>query len=1061
MKNRLNYFAFILTFSFFIVYSSPAKSQQFAFTRTYLFEENVRGFITCIAQDSKGYMWFTGTSLYRYDGYHVVTYKNDPANHQSISPSRLEYIYIDHNDIIWIGTVGSGLDRFDPSTGIFTHYRNNPGDSSSLSNNIVTVILEDNEGTLWIGTHGGLNRLDKKTGKFIRFKKNANDSTSLSNDQVRALYQDKKGVLWVGCGSPYNNETPEGEGGLNRMDKKTGKFVRYMHQANNPNTLLDNKVRAIYEDSHANFWVGTFGDGLHIMDREKGTFRRYLYDSLHPEKLSGPHVKEDYHGISFITEDKAGGIWIGAFLAGLNHYDPKTSKLTRYEAENDNVKALEENTVWYATSSREGVIWITTQSNVYHIDPLRKSIPHTETGGRVHAFHEDSSGVLWMASDTGLIRRDKKNNIIQYFVNNSDDPVSISSNLVLSVYEDSRGSIWAGTDKGLDLLNKQTNKFTRFRHDDAKIGSISDGGILSIVEDRHGAFWIATDGGLDLMDRQTGITRHYRHNSLDTNSLGSNAVYKIFEDKSGNLWVGTRGSGGINLLDTQTGHFKHYLRGSSIAEIFQDSYGIIWVGTQSGLYRRNSDADDFLAFIDPTSELGTANIVSIVEDNQKNLWVGSQSAIIKLNPSRDETAIYGRKYGVISNSSYDLAGYKTSRGELLFGDGTGYYHFFPPDLNINAIAPQLQITDFKIADITLKPGKTPLTKPIEQMEEIRLNYKQDIFSIDFAGIHYSSIDENRHYFMLEGYDKKWRKAGIEKTAGYFNMAPGKYVFKIKTSSSDGIWAEKMLTIIITPPWWHTWWAYAFYMILVAGAIWGIVYYRSHSLIKEKRFLEHEVKLRTAEVVQQKEEIAIQRDNLAQTLLELKSIQDQLIQREKMASLGELTSGIAHEIKNPLNFVTNFAEVTRELLKEMNDQLDKGHISDVKIIATDAKENLEKIAHHGKLADAIVQGMLQHAGKSTGTKEPTDINAFTDQYLRLCYNRLKVKDKSFYTTLQTDFDDTVEKVNIVPEEVGKVLLNIIGNSFYAVAEKKKQSGDVYEPIVSVSTKKINSFLDLQA
>ena len=616
-------------------------------------------------------------------------------------------------------------------------------------------------------------------------------------------------------------------------------------------------------------------------------------------------------------------------MAGLNYFDPKTSKLTRYKAENDNVKALGENTVWYATSSREGVIWITTQSNVYRIDPLRKSIPHTETGGRVHAFHEDASGVLWMASDTGLIRRDKKNNIIQYFVNNSNDPGSISSNLVLSVYEDRKGRLWAGTDKGLDLFNKQTNKFTRFQHDDKNINSISNGGILSMVEDRHGAFWIATDGGLDLMDRQTGLFRHYKHNSSDTNSLSSNAVYKILEDKSGNLWVGTWSGGGINLLETKTGHFKHYLRGSNIVEIFQDSDGTIWVGTQSGLYRRNNDTDDFSAFIDPTSELGTANIVGIVEDDQKNLWIGSQSAIIKLNLRRNETAIYGRKYGVIPNSSYDLTGYKTSDGELLFGDGTGYYEFFPRDLTINTIPPQLQITDFKIADISLKPGQAPLTRPIEQMEEIKLNYKQDIFSIDFAGIHYSSIDENRHYFMLEGYDKKWRKAGLEKTAGYFNVPPGKYVFKIKTSSSDGIWAEKMLTIIITPPWWFTWWAYALYAILAAAVIWGISYYRSRSLMKEKKLLEHEVKLRTTEVVQQKEEIAVQRDNLSHTLRELKSTQDQLVQREKMASLGELTAGIAHEIKNPLNFVNNFAEVTGELLKEMNDQLDKGHTSGCK------------------------------------------------------------------------------------------------------------------------------------
>ncbi len=490
-------------------------------------------------------------------------------------------------------------------------------------------------------------------------------------------------------------------------------------------------------------------------------------------------------------------------------------------------------------------------------------------------------------------------------------------------------------------------------------------------------------------------------------------------------------------------------------DIFQDSNGTIWVGTQFGLYKRNNATGEFSAFTDATSELGTANIVGITEDAQKNLWIGSQSSIIKLNLRRNETAIYGRKYGIIPNSTYDLVAYKTSGDELLFGDGGGYYQFFPRNLTINALPPQLQITDFKIGDISLRPGQSPLHTSIERTEEIKLNYKQNSFSIDFAGIHYSSIDENRHYYMLENYDRKWRKAGLEKTAPYFNVPPGKYLFKVKASSSDGIWQEKLLDITITPPWWLTWWAYALYIILVIAVIWGIIYYRSINFIKEKKLLEQQVKLRTAEIVKQKEEIATQRDNLAETLLELKSIQDQLVQHEKMASLGELTSGIAHEMKNPLNFVNNFAEVTADLLNDMNEQLDSGHTTDAKFIADEVKQNLEKIAHHGKLADAIVQGMLQHASRSTGKKEPTDINAFTDEYLRLCYNRLRAKDKTFYSTLQTDFDGTVDKVNIVPEEIGKVLLNVIGNSFYAVAEKKRQLGDNYEPIVLVSTKKINS------
>ena len=303
MKNKLA--CGLITFLLLLI--SQAKAQQFVFNRVPLFDENIRGFITSMTQDANGYIWFTGTSLYRYDGYHVVTYKNDPLKPKSIAPSRLEYIYIDRSGIFWIGTVGSGLDRFDPATNIFTHYKNDVNDPSSLSNNIVTVILEDKNGQLWVGTHGGLNLLNKKTGKFTRFQNKLNDSTSLSNNQVRALYQDKKGTIWVGCGSPYNNETPQGAGGLNRMDTKTGKFVRYLHNPGNPNTLIDNKVRAIYEDSHGNFWVGTFGDGLHIMDRDKGTFKRYTYDPYHPEKLSGPSEKGNYYGVSFITEDKGGG----------------------------------------------------------------------------------------------------------------------------------------------------------------------------------------------------------------------------------------------------------------------------------------------------------------------------------------------------------------------------------------------------------------------------------------------------------------------------------------------------------------------------------------------------------------------------------------------------------------------------------------------------------------------------------------------------------------------------------------------------------------------------------
>ncbi len=197
-----------------------------------------------------------------------------------------------------------------------------------------------------------------------------------------------------------------------------------------------------------------------------------------------------------------------------------------------------------------------------------------------------------------------------------------------------------------------------------------------------------------------------------------------------------------------------------------------------------------------------------------------------------------------------------------------------------------------------------------------------------------------------------------------------------------------------------------------------------------------------------------KQQIENTLVELKQAQQQLIQNEKMASLGELTAGIAHEIQNPLNFVNNFSDVSKELINEMVEEVEKGNTADVKAIAEDLVQNLEKINHHGQRAAAIVKGMLQHSRSSSGQKELTDINALCDEYLRLAYHGLRAKDKSFNAKFETHFDDTIEKINVVPQDIGRVILNLINNAFYAVKEKRKQADDNYEPTVTVSTKKEN-------
>ena len=212
--------------------------------------------------------------------------------------------------------------------------------------------------------------------------------------------------------------------------------------------------------------------------------------------------------------------------------------------------------------------------------------------------------------------------------------------------------------------------------------------------------------------------------------------------------------------------------------------------------------------------------------------------------------------------------------------------------------------------------------------------------------------------------------------------------------------------------------------------------RSQLIEKQNEELEQQVEARTAE--------------LKHSIHELKSTQTQLIQSEKMASLGELTAGIAHEIQNPLNFVNNFSEVNKDLLLELKEEIDNGNLDEVKVIANNVIDNEEKISHHGRRADSIVKGMLEHSRSVSGQKEPTDINLLADEYLRLSYHGLRAKDKSFNAEMATRFDPELPKISAIPQDIGRVLLNLFNNAFYAVNQKQKMTGNNYKPTIEVST-----------
>jgi signal transduction histidine kinase len=360
--------------------------------------------------------------------------------------------------------------------------------------------------------------------------------------------------------------------------------------------------------------------------------------------------------------------------------------------------------------------------------------------------------------------------------------------------------------------------------------------------------------------------------------------------------------------------------------------------------------------------------------------------------------------------------------------------------------------------VRVPPGnRSPLRQSIEDTRELHLQYNQNNIAFSFSTTDYREPELMKYYSMLENYDNVWREPGVEKSSNYFNVPPGHYVYRVKAYNSDGVRVETSITIIINPPWWRTWWAYSLYTLIALSIIFAIYRYQKQRIIRNER-----QKTQLKELAQAKE--------IEKAYHELSATQAQLIQSEKMASLGELTAGIAHEIQNPLNFVNNFSEVNKELLLELRDEIEKGNFDEVKTLAADVIDNQEKINYHGKRADAIVKGMLQHSRTNTGQKELTDINALADEYFRLTYHGLRAKDKSFNASMRTDFDPKLEKVSIIPQDIGRVFLNLFNNAFYAVTEKRKgllspEGGNPrpqkeYEPTVSVSTKKVNGKIEIR-
>jgi len=805
--------------------------------------------VRCFLQDRKGFMWFaTVDGLNKYDGYSFKVSKPDPSDANSLSSPFLRGIIEDRSGIIWISTNGGGLNKLDPLTERFTRYQNDPHDPTSLSYNYVWVVYEDRSGRLWIGTDGGgLDKFDREKKTFVHYRYDPNDPNSLSADRVLSITEDREGMLWIGTRG----------GGLNKFDPASQRFTRFQNNPDDPGSLSNDYIWIVYTDPSGVLWVGTNSGGLNKFDRETQTFIHYRFDSTNPYSLS-------HDGVQAICQDRAGALWIGTVGGGVNKFDRSSGRFTRYQRDPNNPDSLSDNYIYSIYEDRSGVLWFGTEvGGVNKLDRNTEQFihyrqtpndPNSLSDNNTWSIYQDRSGILWIGTRTGGLNKiDREKEEVRHYFNDPDEPNSLSGIHIRAIYEapTQPGILWIGADGGgLLEFDPNTGRCTRYRNSPGNPNSLSGNRIYSIYEDRSGVLWVGTRvGGLNRFDRQKKQFVHYRHDPNDPGSISNDYVYSIRQDRWGVLWVGTF-AGGLNKFNRENETFVHFqndvddphsLSSNCILSLHEDHSGVLWVGTGGGgldkFDRQNR------RFIHYNMEKGLPNevIYGILEDRQGNLWLSTNDGIARFNPVTEKFKNYTEKDGLQSDEFNGGAYFSSPRtGEMFFGGINGFNSFYPEGLKDNTHVPPIAITAF------LKFNKeVKLDRPISEIKEIELSYRDYVFSFEFAALDFTVPQKNKYAYKMEGLDDEWIYTDAwRRFATYTTLSPGEYVFRVKGSNNDETWNEEgvSLRIIITPPFWQTWWFRIIAFLLIFLVFWGLYRKRMKNLFLRTRM---ETELQTA------------------------------------------------------------------------------------------------------------------------------------------------------------------------------------------------------------------------
>ncbi|MBN1115688.1 MAG: hypothetical protein JXA77_00665 [Bacteroidales bacterium] len=889
--------------------------------------------VTSIIQDKQGFMWLgTFTGLSKYDGYNYETFEYNLLDINTITNSRINDLEIGPNGKIYIGTYGGGVNIYNPETRKFSYIYLGQGADDLASNNITKILLTS-KGKIYAGTENGLYQILSDTSRFIELK-------PVKNLIVSSLAEDNEGNIWIGT---FNH-------GLFRILKNTDNETEPVSIPGK-----SKNIRTLSTDYNGNIWLSYYENGFSELILENGEIKSFVHSSNFPI-----FKKIDFLPIQTIFCNSNGEIWLGSENHGLAVIEPGNSYCHHFLKADEDPFSIPDNSIWTIFKDNSGIFWLGTYGHgACRIDPFWNKF------GQYNTENYFINNKLGRSTVTSFCMTDNESMLIStdgegLFLYNKNEIKHIGieplNQMEVRAFEDEYWvSSWSG---GIKIVDK-----------DLKVKSqiFGNTSVFRVIEDRFNNKWITTWGnGVYKFSPENKISKTF--SSFDEeNTIISSNIFTIFEDSESRIWIGTLN--GLCVL-SNTGNNSHKienfisnpadsstLTSNIVLSIFQDSDENIWIGTSNGLNKYIPGENNFKR-IHNFMPGKSFEIRSILEGSNHNLWLGTNKGLIRFNIYSENSRIYEESDGLPFMEFRINAAHRINDDKLIFGGNGGVVMFDPKRIEENPRPPNTIITDIRLFNKEVNIGERPIPdKALSFMNSIKLSPKMNVFTLEFTAINYTRPENNSFEYMLEGLESSWNAVGNQRNATYSNLDPGEYTFKVRSTNNDGVYDETPATlkIIVTPPFYKTW----FFRILVILAI-GLLIYIGVS------FRMNELHRRVA-----------LNENLAK-LEKWKRMQIEIEQERQ--HLGSQLDEKTHEL----------AEINLQVAQK-NEKLFTVHQQILDILPNASRENYKKLVQLRRSLEEDINQKENWKALETGINLTHDnfLQRFTEKYPKITHKDLKL------------------------------------------------------------------------